>query len=660
MKDYYLYLDPDDGILYVQKDGEVIAPVRTSASFDPSSLRIRNGFLEVKDFTSDKWEYICDEKGHPASLLGPSGYSALLDLSNDVVSVKVDNEYQLDGAHTIKTKVRYYVNDTHIGITESDISIDNPYNYTITKELIPGNNDSYILVTIQIPTKTIIRQQQSIKIQTNGSLHHATKNLTIIPIDSRSTSYNLECLPSVIMKNSDDSFSRDQINIVVLEKHAGKSERVQLPTDYQLVVKQNGQTISSISYNDREDLPAYYFNLSDAQNYTDPIIISLMYGDKLVDETVHEFLTVPEIQAVTVEDIEKLQAALDEKRPSRYIKLTNEEIVELENNNQTQDLVDKYSFKDGDWTIAHGNQWLYQDGEFIKTQDILSIVSKFQTSHSNNLNTKNKTIEGAINELFNYVQSGTGVTYSTSYFAGEDSLKYIKISSQSGNYTTNGNVTSHPGAEPYNTACIIVNDYAPVLPIDIVETAQIVEIGQPFTISDGQNAYLVFASKDYLESCKGSDKDVYDQCPIDVTITVSNFILTQEVSTYGLRSESLFIEVPLESKVFIPAGSIQSKKSILIKPVLDTEYISMDGISEELVDQLHKEILQHPNKKLTIGGFYIEIDYTNNTVSPNLTSLTAIYDSSMQLQSYLAENPLVHLSISDIQYVTTEGIWAAV
>lgn len=86
MKNYYLYLDPDDGILYVQKDGEVIAPVRTSASFDPKTIRIDDGYLQVKDFVSDAWIYICDKDGNAVSLKGPSGETVEASSMSDLLT----------------------------------------------------------------------------------------------------------------------------------------------------------------------------------------------------------------------------------------------------------------------------------------------------------------------------------------------------------------------------------------------------------------------------------------------------------------------------------------------------------------------------------------------------------------------------------------------
>ena len=109
MKDYYLYLDPDDGILYVQKEGEIIAPIRTSASFDPKTIRVDDGYLQVKDFVSDAWIYICDKDGNAVSLKGPSGETANLDLSRDVESVLIDSNNEVDGDHILSTTVRCFL-----------------------------------------------------------------------------------------------------------------------------------------------------------------------------------------------------------------------------------------------------------------------------------------------------------------------------------------------------------------------------------------------------------------------------------------------------------------------------------------------------------------------------------------------------------------------
>ena len=660
MKDYYLYLDPDDGILYVQKDGKTIAPVKTSASFDPESLRIRNGFLEVKDFTSDKWEFICDENGHPASLLGPSGYSAVLDLSNDVVSVKVDSENQLDGKYIIETKVRYYLNDTHVGITESDIVISSADNYDITYKLIPGNGDSYILVTITIPTNTIINESKVVKIETTGNLHHATKNLTIIPISSTSSMYTLECLPSVIKRNEEGSLTRDNINIVVLKKESGRITRTILPEGYSLAVSQNGQDFpsSSVIYNEQADHPGYSFNFTNTDNYTDPITVSLYHNDDKVDETVHEFLIIPEIQEVTLEDIENLQNRLEEKRAPRFVQLNYHDITLLGYPAETQTLVDKYDIREGDWAIdKQSNKWIYQDQQFNKVQDF----SSFQRVQAS-LNTMSQTIEGAINELFDYVQSGA-VTYTASYAQTEYEIRCIRLSSNIGRYVAQGDVdvqwdeaTGEPS--PYDNVCIAVDNIIPNTALNITSQTRVYELTDSFEIESGQTAYLVFANKDYVEYCRTADDSVEtEMAKCDITITVSNFVLKQEISTMGLRSEPTFVDVPLEPKVFIPAGSIRSKKSILIKPVLGSDYTQIEDVSDELITQLHKEILQHDDRKLTLGGSYLEVSYIDNLMSPSLNSLNDMYTQSQQLQAYLVETPTIHISVSDVQYVTTEGEW---
>jgi hypothetical protein len=108
------------------------------------------------------------------------------------------------------------------------------------------------LVTITIPTNTIISESKVVKIETTGSLHYATKNLTIIPISSTSSMYTLECLPSVIKINEEGSLTRDNINIVVLKKESGKITRTILPEGYSLAVSQNGHDFpaSSIIYNE--------------------------------------------------------------------------------------------------------------------------------------------------------------------------------------------------------------------------------------------------------------------------------------------------------------------------------------------------------------------------------------------------------------------------
>lgn len=295
MKDYYLYLDPDDGILYVQKDGEVIAPVRTSASFDPKTIRIEDGYLQVKDFVSDAWIYICDKDGNAVSLKGPSGETANLDLSRDVESVLIDSNNEVDGDHILYTTVRYFLGSKQIKITNENLKVALPDGWECVyhNQLYyydSGNPDYSVKYTFKVPAKTKFNNSsEQIKIETVG-IPFASKTFTVYSNLSDNI-WNIECTPSWFQVDVKDGITYptnvSKIDIVPINK-----KHQAFPSDYTITATQNG--IDLPVYENENlyyiDIPEDHFNdinvcLKNSDGYPlDIAVIEFMFDSKSAHE----------------------------------------------------------------------------------------------------------------------------------------------------------------------------------------------------------------------------------------------------------------------------------------------------------------------------------------------------------------------------------------
>lgn len=287
MKDYYLYLDPDDGILYVQKDGEIIAPVRTSASFDPKTIRIDDGYLQVKDFVSDAWIYICDKDGNAVSLKGPSGETANLDLSRDVESVLIDSNNEVDGDHMLSTTVRYFLGSKQIKITNENLKVTTPNGWECVHHnqlyyYDNGNPDYSVKYTFKVPAKTKFNiSSEQIKIETVG-MPFASKTFTVHP-NQLNDIWNIECTPSW--------FQVDVEGEIIYPTHVSKidifpinNKHQAFPSNYTITATQNG---SALPVSKNQD--SYYIDIP-TDHFNDISLYLKNSNEDVLDKTVIEFM----------------------------------------------------------------------------------------------------------------------------------------------------------------------------------------------------------------------------------------------------------------------------------------------------------------------------------------------------------------------------------
>ena len=89
----------------------------------------------------------------------------------------------------------------------------------------------------------------------------------------------------------------------------------------------------------------------------------------------------------------------DLSRLSVYIETDGQDEAYMNEPYYVNQIVSKYGFKNGDWTVGKnsGCLWVYMDGSFTNLQ--VKLANK-QDATSDTLNTTNKTIVGAINELW--------------------------------------------------------------------------------------------------------------------------------------------------------------------------------------------------------------------------------------------------------------------
>lgn len=308
MKDYYLYLDPDDGILYVQKDGEVIAPVRTSASFDPKTIRIDDGYLQVKDFVSDAWIYICDKDGNAVSLKGPSGETANLDLSRDVESVLIDSNNEVDGDHILSTTVRCFLGSKQIKITNENLKVTTPNGWECVyhNQLYyydSGNPDYSVKYTFKIPAKTKFNiSSEQIKIETVG-LPFASKTFTVHP-NWLTDIWNIECTPSWFQVDVKGGITYpahvSKIDIVPVNK-----KQQAFPSAYTITATQNGNDLPVYKNQD-----SYYIDIP-ADHCNDISVYLKNSDEEVLDKAVIEFMfDSKSAHVVNAEHIQSLSAAI--------------------------------------------------------------------------------------------------------------------------------------------------------------------------------------------------------------------------------------------------------------------------------------------------------------------------------------------------------------
>lgn len=604
MKNYYLYLDPDDGILYVQKDGKTIAPVKTSASFDPKTIRIKDGYLQIRDFETNNWKFICDEDGQPVSLKGPAGDQAVLDLTKDSFSVLIGKDLETDGDQQFTTYLNYYLNSNQ-EIIDCEENIEVECSDKITVYL---HNDSpyKVKITIVIPASTPLTDiEDDIKLKTVG-LPFACASIHLLPDHLPKEEWKIMECPSVI-KVEDDAPTSETFTVITGPTSSS------LPPGY---VLQAIQGESYLTYTKGNSDKEYIFTI-DSTNTSDDIVVTLSQSGTEISKRVIQFL-----------------------HESKYSPIDPEVIDDLQNEiNQNTEKLDNLNDE----------------------------LNRYQKRTDYDLITLNQTIVGAINELFqNQLMGETSVK--GSYEQTQNMLVYRNLNLQPGRYTINGTITcSVAGNDPYDSACIYVAQTEPRTPADITENT-VYDLGEEIPVEDGHKAYLVFASKSYIKDLCNSDDDLFQESTYACTITVSNLKINQVVSTMGLRDTTVnYIPVPVESVNYISANTVLTKKALLARQEFSQDYVQLEqGLDQESLKELYKEILLNPNKNIAPDCQFIKIENIDGVLNPALPKLQALYDSGVNSSSldsfyrYISENNRAYIYITDMDYITTEAQWIPV
>ena len=133
-------------------------------------------------------------------------------------------------------------------------------------------------------------------------------------------------------------------------------------------------------------------DLATKQNITDE---TLHTSTKTIVGAINEVLAIkaPSSHSHTLSDITDLS------RLSVYIETDGQDEAYMNDPYYVNQIVSKYGFKNGDWTVGKnsGCLWVYKDGSFTNLQ--VKLANK-QDATSDTLNTTNKTIVGAINEIW--------------------------------------------------------------------------------------------------------------------------------------------------------------------------------------------------------------------------------------------------------------------
>lgn len=136
---------------------------------------------------------------------------------------------------------------------------------------------------------------------------------------------------------------------------------------------------------------AYTEDLTSKQDKSDS---SLQTTAKTVVGAINEVLAIkaPASHSHTLSDITDLS------RLSIYIETDGQDEAHMNDPYYVNQIVSKYGFKNWDWTVGKnsGCLWVYRDGSFTNLQ--VKLANK-QDATSDTLNTTDKTIVGAINEV---------------------------------------------------------------------------------------------------------------------------------------------------------------------------------------------------------------------------------------------------------------------
>lgn len=293
-----------------------------------------------------------------------------------------------------------------------------------------------------------------------------------------------------------------------------------------------------------------------------------------------------------------------------------------------------------------------------------SVIDNKQDKESNELLTSDKTVVGAINELYRkHVTSFAEV--SVSYKKGENNPHIHKLTYvPAGTYKLEGklNVTADSAPDPFGGCAVYVStngNLNGINPYDVVDC--LFQFNEEFTLTSAGHLYIVFADFWYLSDTQGDLWSCDIQC--DAEITLSNLALytINTASTYSLRAPApvSYTQIPLESAILIPKGQSFKKYSLISKTISDLDWsVISEEVSDEMCKQIYTEVVSNDARQLDIcGKSYIQITVLEDSISPQLPTLQELYDRQSEFYNYMKENTTAFITVSDVDFIAEEDTW---
>lgn len=381
-------------------------------------------------------------------------------------------------------------------------------------------------------------------------------------------------------------------------------------------------------------------------NYGYPLVV--MYNSD--DDVIGKASVFPQGVDIVVSEVATLKIC-----PVRYeaFNIQNGELVP--NVNLAIDISEKYTFK---------NIWVLPKSESKAVQQLQTTITNKQDKESNELLTSDKTVVGAINELYRkHVTSFAEV--SVSYKKGENNPHIHKLTYvPAGTYKLEGklNVTADSAPDPFGGCAVYVStngNLNGINPYDVVDC--LFQFNEEFTLTSAGHLYIVFADFWYLSNTQGDLWPGDIQC--DAEITLSNLALYTigTASTYSLRAPApvSYIQIPLESAVLIPRGQSFKKYSLISKTISDLDWsVISEEVSDELCKQIYTEVVSNDTRQLDIcGKSYIQITVLEDSILPQLPTLQELYDRQSAFYNYMKENTTAFITVSNVDFIAEEDTW---
>ncbi len=297
-----------------------------------------------------------------------------------------------------------------------------------------------------------------------------------------------------------------------------------------------------------------------------------------------------------------------------------------------------------------------------------SVINSKQDKESNELLTTDKTVIGAINEL--YSKHSTNQSFaevSVSYKVGDMQPHTYKLTYvPAGIYKVEGtlHVETTGTPEPFGGCAIYVSPTSDIggLLQPYYLPDRIFQLNEEFTLTSDGHLYIVFADYDYLRAMQ-TEVDWQNEIDYDATVSLSNLALytIETASTYSLRAPATvsYTQIPLESAVLIPKGQSFKKLLLLSKTISDLSWsIISEDISNELCKSIYTEIINNEDRQLDVcGKSYIQITVLEDKIQPQLPTLQELYDRQSVFYNYMKENTTAFLTVSDVDIIAEDDTW---